>query len=50
MNIPEWLLKEEQAPFKNKIKKVYNTKLPKQLAREIIKINAKEFEKKLAKK
>ena len=32
MNIPEWLFREEQAPFKNKLKKVYNPKTLKQLA------------------
>ena len=35
MIIPEWLFKEEQAPIKNKIKKLYNTKTLKHIAREI---------------
>ena len=48
--IPEWLFKEEQAPVKNKIKKVYNPKPLKQIARENIKINDEELDKELAKK
>ena len=32
--IPEWLFKEEQTPTKKKIKKLYNPKTLKQLARE----------------
>ena len=34
MIIPDWLFKEEQAPNKNKIKKVFNPRTIKQLARE----------------
>ena len=50
MIILEGLFKEEQAPIKNKIKKIYNPKTLKQIARENIKINDKELEKELAKK
>ena len=50
MIIPEWLFKEEQTPIKNKIKKVYNPKTLKQIARENIKMNDKELDKELAKK
>ena len=45
MIIPEWLCKEELAPIKTKIKKVYNPKTLKQLAWENIKINDKELAK-----
>ena len=48
--IPEWLIEEEQAPIKNKIKKVCNRKTMKELARENIKVNDKILERKLAKK
>ena len=48
--IPEWLFKEEQAPIKNKLIKVYNPKPLKQIARERIKINDEELENQLAKK
>ena len=48
--IPEWLLKEEQEPIKNKAKKVYNPKTLKQIARENIKLGNKELDKELAKK
>ena len=34
MIIPEWLFKEEQAPIKKQIKKIYNTKTLQQLARK----------------
>ena len=34
--IQEWLFKEEFKPNKNKIKKVYNSKILKQIARKII--------------
>ena len=34
--ILEWLFREEQAPIKNKIRKAYNPKTLKQLAREKI--------------
>ena len=50
MILPEWLIKEEQKPIKNKIKKVFNPKTLKQIARQNIKLNDKEFEKVLAKK
>ena len=46
MIIPEWLFKEEQAPSKKKIQKIYNPKTLKQIARENIKLNDKEFYKK----
>ena len=49
MIIPEWLFKEEQAPIKNKIKKVYNPKTLKH-SRENIKMNDKEVDKESAKK
>ena len=45
MIIPEWLFKEEQAPIKKKIQKVYNPKILKQLAREKIKLDDKEIAK-----
>ena len=35
--IPEWFFKEEQEPFKRKIKKVYNPKTIEQIARENVK-------------
>ena len=44
----ESLFKEEQPPFKNKIKKLYNPKTLKQISRENIKINDKELEKELS--
>ena len=50
MIIPEWLFKEEQTPIKNKMKKVYNLKTLKQLARENIKMIDKELDNELAKK
>ena len=50
MIIPEWLFKEEQAPIKNKINKVYNPKTLKLIARENIKKNGKELDKELAEK
>ena len=43
--IPEWLFKEEHTPIKNKIKKMCNCKLLKQIARENIKLNDKELDK-----
>ena len=48
MIIPEWLFKEEQTPIKKQIKKVYNPKTLKQIARQNIKINDKKLEKELA--
>ena len=48
--IPEWLYKEKQAAFKNKIKKIYNPKTLKEIAREKIKTNDKELDKILAKR
>ena len=33
MIIPEWFCKQEQTPIKNKVKKVYNPKTLKQIAR-----------------
>ena len=50
MIIPEWLFEEEQAPIENKIKKVYNPKTLKQIARENFKINDKELDIELAEK
>ena len=41
--IPEWFFKEEQTPIKKKIKKVYNPKTLRQLAREKIKLDDKEL-------
>ena len=43
--IPEWFFKEEQSPIKKKIKKVYNPKTLRQLAREKIKLDDKELAK-----
>ena len=43
--IPEWFFKEEKTPIKKKIQKVYNPKTLKQLAREKIKLDDKEFAK-----
>ena len=48
--IPERLFKEEQTPIKNKIKKVYNPKTLKQIARENIEMNDKDLDKELAEK
>ena len=45
MIIPQWLYKEEQALDENKIKKVYNPKTLKQLAREKIKLDDTELAK-----
>ena len=45
MIIPEWFFKEEKTPIKNKIKKVYNPKTLKELAREKIKLDDKELAK-----
>ena len=45
MLIPEWFFIEEKTPNKNKIKKVYNPKTLKQLAREKIKLDDKELAK-----
>ena len=50
MIIPGRLFKEEQAPIKNKIKKIYNPKTLKQMARENIKLNDKDLDEELAKK
>ena len=50
MIIPEWLFKEEKAPIKKQIKKIYNPKTLKKLARKNILISDKELDKKLAKK
>ena len=49
MILPEWLFKEEQAPIKSKIEKVYKPKTLKQIARENIKKNDKELDRKIAK-
>ena len=45
MIIPEWFYKEEKAPIKKKIQKVYNPKTLKQIAREKIKLDEKELAK-----
>ena len=45
MIIPEWFFKEEKTPIKKTIQKVYNPKTLKQLAREKIKLDDKEFAK-----
>ena len=45
MIIPEWFFKEEKTPIKNKIKKIYNPKTLKQLAREKNKLDDKELAK-----
>ena len=50
MIIPDGLFKEEHAPIKNKLKKVYNPKTLKQIARKNIKTNDKELDEELAKK
>ena len=47
MIIPEWFFKEQQAPIKNNIQKVYNPKTLKQIARQNIKLSNKELEKKI---
>ena len=44
INLPEWLFKEKQAP----IKKVYNPKTLKEIARQIKKLNDKKLDKELA--
>ena len=48
MILPEWLIKEEEAPFEKRIKKVYNLQSQKQVAREDIKTNDKNLDKALA--
>ena len=45
MIIPEWFFKEEKTPIEKKIRKVYNPKTLKQLAREKIKLDDKELAK-----
>ena len=45
MIITDWLFKEEQAPIKKKIQKVYKPKTLKQLAREKIKLDDKDLAK-----
>ena len=50
MIIPDWFFKEERSPIKKKIQKVYNAKTLQQLARQNIKMNDKELDKKIAKK
>ena len=47
MIIPEWLFRE---PIENKIKKIYNPKSLKQLARNNIRLDDKQLNKELAKK
>ena len=48
--IKQWFFKEERTPIKKQIKKVYNPKTLKQIARQNIKMKHKELDKKLAKK
>ena len=48
--IPEWLVKEEEVPIEKQIKKVYNPKTLKKIARATIKLNDKELDKEIAKK
>ena len=50
MIIPEWLFKQEQTPIKKKIRKAYNPKTLKQIAKQNIKMNDKELNEELAKK
>ena len=50
MFIPEWFFKEEQAPIKNKIKKLYHPETLKQIARENYNWKDKELDKEIAKK
>ena len=45
MNIPEWFFKEQRPPIKKKKQKVYKPKTLKQLAREKIKLDDREFAK-----
>ena len=42
--IPEWFFKEERTPIKKQIKKVYNPKTLKQIARQYIKMNDKDLD------
>ena len=48
--ITEWFFEGKQESIRKKMKKVYNSKTLKQIAREINKTNDKELEKVLAKK
>ena len=48
MKIPDWLMKKEHTPIKNKFEEVYNPKTLKQIARQNIKKNDKELDKELA--
>ena len=50
MIIPERLFEEEQTPIKKKIKKVYNPKTLKHIARQNIELDDKELDKELTKK
>ena len=45
MIIPEWLYKEERSPIEKKIQKIYTPRTLKQLAREKIKLDDREFAK-----
>ena len=47
MIIPEWLFQE---PVENKIKKIYNPRSLKQIARDNIRLDDKQLNKELAKK
>ena len=47
ITIPESLFKEEQTPTRKNIKKTYNPKTLKQLAREITKIDDEQVDKEL---
>ena len=35
LTIPKWLIKGEQTPIKKELKKIYNRKTPKHIARKI---------------
>ena len=41
--LSEWLFKAEQEPIQKKIRKVYNPKRSKQITRDNIKLNAKNW-------
>ena len=50
INIPEWFFNEEQGPIMKKIKKVYNFRTIKQIARDKNMLDDKELEEELAEK
>ena len=47
MIIPDWSFEEDRSPIKKKIQKVYNPKTIKQIAREKIKLDDKELNKRM---